>query len=51
MHDGVIDIIGPDHIHGSVAAGVAVHLEKFPDDRVNFQDLLDLLEKTKSHKR
>jgi len=47
QQDGLIDIIGADHIHDSVASAVAMHLEKFPTDQVDFQDLLDLLAKTK----
>jgi high affinity sulfate transporter 1 len=46
--DGVINIVGSDHIHDRVAAAVAMHLKKFPSDQVDFQDLLDLLDKAKS---
>jgi len=45
--DGVVDIVGKDHIHSSVPGAVVVHLRKFPSDQVDFQDLLDLLDKTK----
>jgi SulP family sulfate permease len=48
QRDGVIDLIGADHIHDSVAAALGMHLKKYPSDRVDFQDLLDLLEKAKS---
>jgi len=48
QQDGVIDIIGADHIHDSVASAVTMHLEKFPSDQLDFQDLLDLLAEAKS---
>jgi anti-anti-sigma regulatory factor len=48
QRDGVIDIVGADHIHDSVPAAVAMHLQKHPSDRVDFQGLLDLLHQAKS---
>ncbi len=48
QRDGVIDIIGADHIHDGVSAAVAMHLKKYPSDRKDFQDLLDLIDQAKS---
>ena len=45
---GVIDLIGSEHIHNSVAAAVVTHLKKYPTDRADFQDLEELLEKAQS---
>jgi SulP family sulfate permease len=46
--DGVIDLVGTDHIHDNIPVAVVRHLKKFPADRVDFQDIVDLLEKSKS---
>ncbi|MFN2266529.1 MAG: SulP family inorganic anion transporter [Anaerolineales bacterium] len=46
--DGVIDLVGTDHIHDNIPIAVVRHLKKFPEDRVDFQDIVDLLEKSKS---
>jgi anti-anti-sigma factor len=46
--DGLIDLIGSEHIHEDVSAAVATHLKKFPTDKDKFQDLEELLAKAKS---
>jgi len=46
--DGVIDLIGSEHIHNSVAAAVVTHLKKYPTDKAEFQDIEELLEKAQS---
>jgi SulP family sulfate permease len=48
QRDGVIDLVGADHIHNNIASAVVMHLEKHPSDKVDFQDLLDLLHQAKS---
>jgi hypothetical protein len=46
--DGVIDLVGADHIHNNIASAVVMHLEKHPSDKVDFQDLVDLIHQAKS---
>lgn len=46
--DGVIALVGSDHIHDSVISAVAMHLKKYPSEEEQFQDLKDLIEKAKS---
>lgn len=43
--DGVIDLVGADHIHESVIGAVATHLKKYPSEDEQFQDIKELLEK------
>ena len=45
QRDGVIDLVGSDHIHDSVIAAVATHLKKYPSEDEQFQDIKELLEK------
>ena len=51
QRDGVIELVGADHIHNNIASAVVMHLEKHPSDKVDFQDLLDLLHQAKSKGR
>jgi len=46
--NGAIDLVGTDHLHDNVPAAVVVHLKNYPTDRVDFQDLLDLINQAKS---
>jgi len=46
--NGTIDLVGTDHLHDNVPAAVVMHLKNFPADRVDFQDLEDLLNQAKS---
>ncbi len=46
--DGVIDLVGPDHIHDNVIAAVAMHLKRYPSEDEQFQDIKDLLEKKRA---
>lgn len=46
--DGVVDLVGKDHIHSSIPSAVAMHLKKYPPEEGTFQDLIDLLNQTKS---
>ncbi len=43
--DGVVDVIGSDHIHDDVAAAVATHLKNFPMDMPASQDTPDQKDK------
>jgi anti-anti-sigma factor len=45
--EGVIDLIGTDHIHASVPAALVMHLKNHPADRADFQDLIDLFNQAK----
>ena len=38
QRDGVIDLIGAEHIHDDIAAAVALHLSRYPVDDGNPQD-------------
>ena len=46
--DGVIDLVGPDHIHDNVIAAVAMHLKRYPSEDEQFQDIKELLEKKRA---
>ncbi len=46
--DGVVDLVGKDHIHSSIPSAVAMHLKKYPPEEGTFQDLIDLLNQAKS---
>ena len=48
QRNGLIETIGADHIHDDVSAAVSMHLKKYPSDRKDFQDLLDLLDQATS---
>jgi len=41
QRDGVIDLIGSEHIHDDIAAGVKMHLSKYPADAPVSQDTPD----------
>ncbi len=51
QRDGVIDLIGADHIHNNIASAVVMHLQKHPSDKVDFQDLVDLIHQAKFKER
>lgn len=40
--DSVVDVVSRNHIHGSISVALALHLEKFSSDQVDFLDLLNL---------
>jgi len=46
--NGTIELVGADHLHDNVPAAVVRHLKNFPADRVDFQDLEDLMNQAKS---
>jgi hypothetical protein len=46
--NGTIELVGTDHLHDNVPAAVVRHLKNFPADRVDFQDLEDLINQAQS---
>lgn len=50
QQDGIVDLIGSDHIHDSIYAAVGMHLKKYPSDQVDFQDLLDLIDQARTQR-